>query len=178
LPERGSRTLPRVFASPDERTVRELYHLNGDFFGRVAGMSEDDVVRRHRICPHAFNVVMRERIEGYFVLLPLTGDAAESIVRGEIRAGRQLDAVHFTADWKSAEAMYISVVCGVGPRAQVMTVNALVDRIRTIHATNRGVTQAFIRAGTVAGLRALERYAKRKCAADATIERFMLDEAF
>jgi hypothetical protein len=178
LPERGSRTLPRVFASPDERTVRELYHLNDDFFGRVTGMSEDDVVQRHRICPHAFNVVMRERIEGYFVLLPLTGAAADSIVRGEIRAGRQLDAVHLTGDWESAAAMYISVVCAIGPRAQVMTVNALVDRIRTIHATHRNVMQAFIRAGTVAGLRALERYAKRKCAADATIERFMLDDAF
>jgi hypothetical protein len=68
------------------------------------------------------------------VLLPLTGVAAESIVRGEIRAG-QLDAVHLTADWESAEAMYISFVCAIGPRAQVTTVNALVDRIRAIHAT-------------------------------------------
>jgi hypothetical protein len=174
LPERGNWT---VFASPDERTVRELYHLNDGFFGRVAEMSEEDVVRRYRICPHAFNVVVRERIEGYFVLLPLTGSAAESIVRGEICAGRQLDAVHLAAGWESAEAMYISVVCAIGPRAQVRTVTALVERICSIHATNRSVSQAFIRAGTVAGLRALERYAKRKCAADSTIERFLLDDA-
>jgi malonyl CoA-acyl carrier protein transacylase len=50
---------------------------------------------------------------------------------------------------------------------QVTTVNALVDRIRAIHAGNRNVSRAFIRTGTVAGLRALERYAKRKCADDA-----------
>jgi hypothetical protein len=149
--------------------LERLLALNDGFLMRAADMSEEALRARFRRCARAFHCVMRSsELVGYFVLLPVNDACAEALRGGLITAGRQIELSHLAEPGDKVAAMYLSVVCAIGPRAQRAAIEGVIAALRRLYATE-GVRWLFARAATTTGARMLGRLSGTAFEADGRI---------
>ncbi|MCU1245876.1 MAG: hypothetical protein JWN02_1786 [Acidobacteria bacterium] len=159
---------------PDEEILGRLFRFYDVFLERAAHISYDTALERFRRCPSAFYCVIRRgagpdrELAGYFVLLPLLSQCAEAIARGAIRSGREIEPHHLACGDDLFHAVYLSVVCAVGRRAQSGVIRGVIVTLRRLHFT-RGVSRLYVRAATAAGARVLTRLSATPFEADGRI---------
>lgn len=157
----------------DEAMLGRLLALNDGFLMRAADMSADALTARFRRCASAFHCVLQSsgsgpELAGYFVLLPVNAACVEALRGGLITAGRQIELSHLSEPGKTAAAMYLSVVCAIGPRARRAAVEGVIGVLRIIY-WSEGVRWLFARAATATGARMLERLSGTTFEADGRI---------
>jgi len=165
-------TLPGPFQiaqCPDEGMLERLLALNDGFLMCAANMSAEELRARFQRCPRAFYCVERgSELVGYFVLLPVNDACAEKLRGGLITAGRQIELAHLAEPGEIIAAMYLSVVCAIGPRAQRAAIEGVIATLRRLYAT-AGVRWLFARAATGTGARMLARLSGTAFEADGRI---------
>jgi hypothetical protein len=166
---------------PDEEMLGRLFQFYDVFLERAAHISYDIALERFRRCPSAFHCLVRRGTEpegeltGYFILLPLLEPCADAIAHGIIRSGREIEPKHLAGDDDRVDAVYLSVVCAVGRRAQSAVIRAVVVTLRRLHTT-RGVSRLYVRAATAAGARVLARLSATPFEADGRIHSINLGD--
>ena len=171
-----SATLPvQLHIAPcmDDVMVERLLALNDGFLMRAADMSAEALRARFRRCARAFHCVMRgsgtdPELVGYFVLLPVNDACAEKLRGGLITAGRQIELSDLAEPGAKVAAMYLSVVCAIGPRAQRAAIEGVIATLRRLYATE-DVRWLFARAATATGARMLARLSGTPFEADGRI---------
>ena len=168
-------TSGRFVCSPcrDEATLEDILRFDNRFLARVAQMTDEEVLRRFRQCPTAFYCILellggRTHLRGYFVILPLTGECAAAIRRGDITAGKQIRPTDLVRLNQTSEAAYLSVVCAVGARARSALIASGIQVVRSLYR-NRGTRYLFARAATGAGAHMLTRLTGQRFAPDGII---------
>lgn len=157
----------------DEAMLARLLALDNGFLMRAADMSAEALKARFRRCASAFHCVLRSsagdpELAGYFVLLPVNEACVEALRGGRITAGRHIEISHLAELGETAAAMYLSVVCAIGPRARRAAVEGVIAVLRTIYSTE-GVRWLFARAATATGARMLGRLSGTTFEADGRI---------
>jgi hypothetical protein len=152
-----------------------MLHFHGDFLPSIARMDAALVVARFRQCPQSFYCVVDAalRLHGYFIVLPINADAVAALRAGRIAAGRHIDETHLACSGSAAAAVYLSVVCATGARAQAAAVRGAIDVVRRFHRVN-GARFLFARAATIAGARMLQRLTNRTFLPDGRIHEIEL----
>ena len=155
----------------DEAMFRRLLELNDGFLVRAAKMSAEEWTARFRRCPEAFHCVLRhgsvDELSGYFVLLPVNETCRDALRAGTIAAGSQIQLSDLVRPGETIAAVYLSVVCANGPRAQKAAIDGVIAALRVLYA--RGVRLLFARAATATGARMLERLSGTTFEADGRI---------
>jgi len=158
-----------VVTCPDEDTLQEILHFNGDFLTAASSMTEEAVVSRFRRCHSAFQCIVHDSaLRGFFILLPVTSECVDEIRAGRIQTGRQISLEHIVTSMNRVEGVYLSVVCARGPRAQAATVAAVIARLRDFCRSHH-LRYIFVRATTGPGARSLQRLTGMDFAADGRI---------
>jgi hypothetical protein len=157
----------------DEATLERLLALNDGFLMRAAEMSAEALMARFERCARAFHCVLRSaeadpELVGYFVLFPVNDVCAEKLRGGLITAGRQIELSHLVEPGGKVAAMYLSVVCAIGPRAQRAAIEGVIATLRRLYATE-SVRWLFARAATATGARMLARLSGAPFEADGRI---------
>jgi hypothetical protein len=158
----------------DEEMLGRLFRFYGLFLERAAHITYAIAVARFRRCPSSFQCLVRrgtepqEDLAGYFVLLPLLGGCVEAIDGGVIRSGREIELEHLASGDDPFAAVYLSVVCAVGRRAQSAVIRDVIATLRRLHAS-RGISRLYVRAATAAGARILTRLSATPFEADGRI---------
>jgi hypothetical protein len=157
----------------DEAMLERLLALNDGFLMRAAEMSAEALRARFQRCSRAFHCVLRSsetdpELVGYFVLLPVNDACAEKLRGGLITAGRQIELSHLAEPGDNIAAMYLSVVCAIGPRAQRAAIEGVIATLRQLYATE-GIQWLFARAATATGARMLARLSGTAFEADGRI---------
>jgi hypothetical protein len=146
-----------------------LLGLNDGFVIRAASMSAEELRARFHRCPTAFHCVLRvSELVGFFILLPVNEECSEALRGGRITTGRQIQLSDLVEPGGQIAAMYLSVVCAVGPRAQRAAIEGVIATLRRLHATE-GVRWLFARAATETGARMLARLSGTPFEADGRI---------
>lgn len=153
--------------------LERLFALNDGFLMRAADMNAEALRARFRRCARAFHCVLRSSedaldLVGYFVLLPVNDACAEALRAGLITAGRQIEISYLAEPGDKVAAMYLSVVCAIGPRAQRAAIEGVIATLRTVYSTE-GVRWLFARAATTTGARMLGRLSGTPFEADGRI---------
>lgn len=157
----------------DEAAFERLLDLGDGFLARAAGMSAAELKARFRRCPGAFHCVLRsaeidDKLVGYFVLLPVNEQCREALRNGAIAAGRQIQLSDLAEPGEKIAAVYLSVVCAIGPRAQSAAIEGVIATLRELYSSDH-VRHLFARAATAAGARMLERLSGTTFEADGRI---------
>jgi hypothetical protein len=158
---------------PDEGMLERLLALNDGFLMCAANMSAQELRARFQRCAMAFYCVVRgseadAELVGYFVLLPVNDACAEKLRGGLITAGRQIELSDLAEPGAKVAAMYLSVVCAIGPRAQRAAIEGVIATLRRLYATE-DVRWLFARAATATGARMLARLSGTPFEADGRI---------
>ena len=157
----------------DEAMFDRLLALGDDFLVRTASMGAEELRARFRRCPDAFHCVLRrtethDGLVGYFILLPINEKCRDAVHRGLIMAGRDIQLSDLAESGNDTAAMYLSVVCAIGPRAQSAAIEGVIATLREIYS-RMNVRQLFARAATETGARMLERLSRTRFEADGRI---------
>lgn len=153
----------------DEPMLERLLTLNDGFVTRAASMSAEELKARFQRCPTAFHCVLRgAELVGFFILLPVNDECSEALRSGRITAGRQVHLSDLVGPGGKIGAVYLSVVCAVGPRAQRAAIEGVIATLRRLHSTE-GVRWLFARAATETGARMLARLSGTPFEADGRI---------
>jgi hypothetical protein len=154
--------------------LEQVLALNDRFLSRTTEMTEDALRARFRRCPDAFHCVLRAaadgelQLVGYFIVLPVNGDCCAALRAGTIKSGREIQLFDLTVPQEDVAAVYLSVVCAIGARAQTAAINGVVATLRELRAT-RNVRYLFVRAATAAGAQMLERFSRKSFKPDGVI---------
>jgi hypothetical protein len=105
---------------------------------------------------------------GYFIILPVNSECSAALHEGSIKSGREIQLSDLAVSDEDIAALYLSVVCAIGARAQTAAINGVVATLRELRAT-RSVRYLFVRAATQAGARMLARFSKTAFKADGVI---------
>ena len=183
LPSSSRATLqPQFHIEPckDEGMFERLLNLREGFLVHAADMSAEELKTRFRRCPSAFQCVLRGtegdgELVGYFILLPVNETCREALRNGSIAAGRQIRPSDLVEPGDKIAAVYLSVVCAIGPRAQRAAIEGAVARLRELYSSEK-VRQLFARAATVTGARMLERLSGTPFEADGRIHAIDIGE--
>ena len=164
----------------DEVMFERLLDLNDGFLARAANMSVEEWTARFRRCPAAFHCVLRrgeidDELAGYFILLPVNEKCCEALRRGTIAAGCQIRLPDLAQPGEAIAALYLSVVCACGPRAQKAAIDGVIAALRRLY-TSENVRHLFARAATATGARMLERLSGTRFEADGRIHAIDLSE--
>lgn len=158
---------------PDEAMFERLLGFEDSFLPHAANMSAEELRARFRRCPGAFHCVLRgsesgDELAGYFVLLPVTETCRDALLHGSITAGRQIHLSDLAAPDTPVAALYLSVVCAAGPRAQRAAIEGVIVTLRAFYARDH-VRLLFVRAATPTGARMLARLSGTEFEADGRI---------
>jgi hypothetical protein len=158
---------------PDDATFERLLDLRDGFLARATEMSAVDLQARFRRCPSAFHCVLRradtgDQLVGYFVLLPVNEKCREALRTGAIASGRQIQPSDLAGPGDKIAALYLSVVCAIGPRAQRAAIEGVIATMRELYSSEN-VRHLFARAATANGARMLERLSGTTFEADGRI---------
>lgn len=161
-----------VHTCADEAMFQRLLALNDGFLARAAKMSAEEWTARFRRCPEAFHCVLRlggnqDEMAGYFVLLPVNEWCRDALREGTIAAGSQIQLSNLVQQGETPAAVYLSVVCASGPRAQKAAIDGVIAALRRLYS--REVRLLFARAATATGARMLERLSGTRFEADGRI---------
>ena len=149
--------------------LERLLALNDGFVIRAASMSAEELKARFQRCPTAFYCVLRgSELAGFFILLSVNEECAEGLRGGRITAGRQIQLSDLVVPGGKIAAVYLSVVCAVGARAQRAAIEGVITTLRRLHSTE-GVRWLFARAATATGARMLGRLSGTPFEADGRI---------
>lgn len=126
-----------VLPCADEAMFQRLLELNDGFLVRAAKMSAEEWTARFRRCPEAFHCVLRrgesvDELSGYFVLLPVNETCRDALRGGTIAAGSQIQLSDLVRSGETIAAVYLSVVCASGPRAQKAAIDGVIDALRRL----------------------------------------------
>jgi hypothetical protein len=153
----------------DEAILERLLALNDGFVIRAAGMSAEELRARFERCPTAFHCLLRSsELAGFFILLPVNEACSEALRGGLITAGRHIQLSDLVEPGGKIAAMYLSVVCAVGARAQRAVIEGVIATLRRFYSTE-GVRLLFVRAATETGARMLARLSGAPFEADGQI---------
>jgi O-acetyl-ADP-ribose deacetylase len=159
----------RIAPCTDEAMFERLLALKDGFLVHAANMGAEELRARYRRCPSAFHCVMRgDDLVGYFILLPVNETCCDALRSGAIAAGRQIQLSDLAASGDEVAALYLSVVCAIGPRAQSAAIEGVIATLRELYRSEN-VRQLFARAATATGARMLERLSGSGFEADGRI---------
>jgi hypothetical protein len=141
----------------DEAMLERLLALNDGFIISAASMSAEALRARFERCPTAFHCVLHSsELVGFFILLPVNEACSEALGGGLVTAGRHIRLSDLVEPGGKIAAMYLSVVCAVGPRAQRAVIEGVIAALRRFYSSE-GVRLLFARAATETGARMLAR---------------------
>ena len=110
-----------------------LLTLNDGFVVRAASMSAEELKARFQRCPTAFHCVLRgSELVGFFILLPVNEECSVGLRSGRVTAGRQIQLSDLVEPGGQIAAMYLSVVCAIGPRAQRAAIEGVIATLRRL----------------------------------------------
>src|SRR5467141_2046744 len=171
----GALKVPQFYIVPcgNELMFEHLLDLCDGFLVRAADMDVEELKARFRRCPGAFRCVLRraetaDELVGYFILLPVNERCCDALRSGMIAAGRHIQLCDLAQAGEKVAALYLSVVCAIGPRAQKAAIEGVIATLRERYASDN-VCQLFARAATATGARMLERLSGMRFKADGRI---------
>ncbi|HEX7421614.1 MAG TPA: hypothetical protein VF505_17110, partial [Thermoanaerobaculia bacterium] len=144
-----------------EAMFEQVLALNDRFLSLTTLMDEEALRARFRRCPDAFHCLHRvassgtRQLAGYFIVLPVNQGCSAALHAGTIKSGREIQLSDLAGADEGVAAVYLSVVCAVGARAQTAAIHGVVATLRELHAT-KNARYLFVRAATEAGARMLE----------------------
>ena len=136
----------------DLRILKKLEGLNTsigfihwDTFENIMDYNKD-IIKGYKLV-----TAIDETIAGFYILIPINTLCEDTLNEGKLTNTDMIDTKYLCKDFKSASAIYISIVYGIGFTSKIKIFKFLKDEIISIISQNPNINTIYVRPTTEVG---------------------------